>query len=222
MTASFPTLAALLAAAALALPARAQAPRGPETLSPYYGGVHLGLHSLGSWPATVDFGGVRTEGQAALKGSLHGGLLVGRRTENARFEVEWQRGLLPVRGVTLGPVSQGADVSGHYQALTVNALRTLPLAERWLGLVGVGIGRGQATLPQVSLSNGCPCFAGASRSATAYQARIGAEYLAQGRWRPQVSLSWLHLSGPQAAGKPAITYGSRGVVSLNAGAVMHF
>lgn len=220
MNALLPALSALLAGAALAAPAQAQ--RSAEAVSPYYGGVHLGLHDLGHWPATVDFGGVRSEGQATLKGSLHGGLLVGRRTEHARFELEWQRGLLPVKGVTLGPVSQGADASGHYQAFTLNALRTLPLGERWLGLVGGGIGRGRATLPKVAFDNGCQCFAGAGRSATTYQARVGAEYLADARWRPQFSLSWLHLSGPQAAGRPAIQYASRGVVSFNAGVLMQF
>lgn len=203
-----------------ALPLAVQA--APTAMTGYYLGGHLGSHDLSSWPASVNFGGIKTDGEASVRHGLHGGLQVGRRTENARFEIEYQYGRVPVRDVRLGPVVQSTDVQGHYQAITLNALRTVPLGERWVGFAGVGLGWARAELPQVPFNNGCKCFSAAERSGTAYQARIGAEYGPENTVRPQLSLSWLHVPGPRSSGTPSISYGQRGVLSLNLGAVVGF
>jgi opacity protein-like surface antigen len=198
------------------------AAQAAEPASPYYAGLHLGAHGHDDWPASVDFGGVRSQGQLSLRSNLHAGLLLGRQRERARFELEWQHGVLPVRSVTLGPIQQAAGQRGHYDALTLNALYQVPFSGPWSGLLGGGLGWGRAVLPAVPFDNGCQCVAAAQRSGASYQLRLGAAYQADARWQGQVSLNWLHLGGPRAAGKTSITYASRGIPSVSAGVLFPF
>jgi opacity protein-like surface antigen len=183
----------------------------------FYVGVHAGANNLSSWPAEVDFGaGVRTAGRASLDSGGHFGLMLGRQTENARFELEYQRGRFDLTAVELGGLSGGASGKGHYDALTVNAYRTAALAQRWTGYAGAGIGWGKATLPANSLA-GCDCFPAASKGGLAWQLRAGAEYeLRQGHGL-FAQLTWLSLPRSAGGSGPSVEWRRRGVASVNLG-----
>jgi opacity protein-like surface antigen len=212
--------AAAAALSALCAPgARAEA-AGPEG---WYAGVHVGAGHVSGWPARVDFGGVSVDGRLALDNGHRAGLLLGRHAGLWRFELQAQRGNLPVSQAQLGAVVQDLDTEGRYRALTVNALRVVPLAERWNLLAGVGLGMAEVKLPAIALANGCHCFAAASDRAATVQARLGLEWQVAPAWRLQLAGGWLRLPGPTAAtGSTSTHYARRGLLAADLGVVTDF
>jgi len=213
-------LSALAGAAALCGPAaHAQADAQPA----WYAGVQLGASHLSGWPARVDFGSVTVDGRLALGEGRHASLLLGRRQGAWRFELEAQRGTLPIEQVQLGAVTQAVAADGRYRAFTANVLRVIPLAQRWNALAGLGVGMAEVSLPAIGLANGCRCFAAASDRAATVQARLGLEWEAAGGWRVQLAGSWLRLPGPSAAsGNIATRYERRDALTAGLGLLVHF
>lgn len=189
-----------------------------------YVGAQFGVNDLNSWPAQVDFGaGVKVDGRQRLGSGNHYGLAVGRQTAKGRFELEYQRGDMKLRGIELGPVSETAGGSGHYEALTVNAYRTHAFNESVSGYLGVGIGWGAVSLPRASFSTGCNCFPAASEDGLAYLARLGAEYRFGEGHHAFLQYTWLSLPGPSALGSaPGVEYSRRGIGAVSVGYRKHF
>lgn len=183
----------------------------------YYAGGHLGINQVSRWPASVDFGGVRVDGQLALDDGSQFGLLLGRQTEKGRFEVEYQRGGFDLTGASLGAVSRSLSGKGRYEALTLNAYRFHRLNEAWTAYVGAGIGWGRVRLPAADLGSVCDCLPAASDGGLAYQGRIGLEYRFGDRHHVFGQYNWLSLPGPAVGGAPGVDYGRRGVGALSIG-----
>jgi len=203
---------AALAAALLAAPLFALAAQPGM-----YVGGHVGANNLGDWPASVDFGsGVGVDGSLSIGSGYHLGILAGRQTENARFELEYQYGRFDVEQLELGGLTQPASARGHYDALTFNAYRTFALATRWTGFAGLGIGWGKASLPGAGFGP-CNCFPAASKTGLAYQARFGAEYEVATGHLLFGQFSWLSLPGSSSGGTPSVTYPRHGVSSIGVG-----
>ena len=203
-----------VAAAMALLPAAALAAEPAN-----YAGAHLGASNLDNWPVTVDFGaGVSANGNLATDSSWHGGFFIGRQTQNARFEVEYERGRVDIGGASLGLVGAAAGGgTGHYQALLLNAYRTHEFNPKLNGYAGIGIGVGAVSLPALAPLTACNCFRGASNTELALQARLGAEYQADGGHRVFVQYTWLRLSGPDSGGVPAANYSNKTIGSVSAG-----
>jgi opacity protein-like surface antigen len=192
-----------LAAALLALQAHAAEPADPVQ----YWAIHGGANTLDELHARVDFGaGTPFEGQADLKRGLHGGLMVGRKYEHARYELEYELGRFKVEHLTLGPMSAPADASGSYQALFANAYRTDRLSESVDSFFGAGAGWGRIKLPQLGLGATCNCFGPASASGFAWQLRAGLAYRVSDAAALSLQYTWLSLPAPQADGPPSIQY----------------
>jgi opacity protein-like surface antigen len=181
-----------------------------------YAAGHLGANHADHWSGTVDFGaGVKVPGSLDLDPGLHLGAIVGKQTENARFDLEWQHGRFDVSGAFLGGVSNQASGSGHYDALTVNAYRLFALSPRWTAFAGAGIGWGRASLPRVSVG-ACNCFPASSKGGFAYQVRVGADYeLSQGN-QVFAQLGWLSLAKIDG-GSPGVSYSRREVPNVGIG-----
>jgi hypothetical protein len=212
-----------LAALALALLASPLARAQAEAPAAWYAGVHAGVGHVAGWPARVDFGGVSVDGHLSLGDGHRAGLLLGRHAGLWRFELQAQRGTLPVSQAQLGAVAQDLDAKGNYRALTLNALRVVPLAERWNLVAGVGLGMAEVKLPAIALANGCHCFAAASDRAATAQARLGLEWQVAPTWRLQLAGGWLHLPGPSASTSSTSThYERRGLLTADLGFVADF
>ena len=203
---------ALLVGIALPLSAAAQA-----TQPAYYAGAHLGQNNLSSWPAEVNFGGPRASGRLSLDDGAHGGLMVGRQTENARFEVEYQQGRVDVSSVQLGPVTQGVDARGKYHVLMLNAYRTFVLRPSLTAYAGAGVGWSSVKLPGLPPINACNCFPAASKKGAAFQLRVGAEYLVAPGHGLFLQYTALRLPGPDSGGVPSVDYARRTIGALTAG-----
>lgn len=193
-------LAAGLLALSLAAPAGAQ--ESPK----YYGTVHLGQNDLRAWDANVDFGGVNVGGQLKLDRTLHWGVIAGREKDRTRLELEYQRGSVKINQVTLGPVTQGVSGSGHYQALTVGAYRTLELTSDINAFGGVALGWGSVSLPGLGAVSSCNCFGAASDSGLVVQARLGAEYELAADNHVLLQYTWLRLPRASASSSPSVQY----------------
>lgn len=203
---------------ALAAPPAAQA---QSTLG-YYVGLHAGANDLNRWPATVNFGaGVRTQGGLSLDSGAQVGLAVGRRTENARFEVEYQRGRFQLRGTDLGAVSESASGGGHYQTLMINADRVLPLNGAMAAYVGGGLGWGSVSFPGAG-GAACRCFGETTGNGLAYQGRVGLEYSFARGPNLFVQAAWISLPGGSSSGTPGVEYPRRGTATLDAGLRLRF
>lgn len=184
----------------------------------YYGAIHLGQNNLEEWPASVDFGGPTTPGQLKLDRSLHFGIIAGREKDQTRFEIEYQRGRAKIEQVALGAVTQAASGSGRYQALTVGAYRVFELNPALNAFIGLGIGWGSVSLPQLAPVGACNCFAGAKDSGFVWQARIGAEYEFGRDQAILAQYTLLRLPGPSASGgAPTAHYGSKRVGAFSVG-----
>lgn len=185
----------------------------------YYLGAHLGRNALDSWPATVDFGaGVRASGALSLDSGGHYGLMFGRRTENARFELEYQRGDLGLRGVRVNTGSQSASGRIRYDALTVNAYRTHTFSASWNGYAGVGVGWGSVDLPTASFGVSCKCFPSTSDSGLLYQGRLGLEYAVASQHKLFAQYTWLRLPGADSGNVvPGVEYSRRSLGALSVG-----
>lgn len=180
--------------------------------------LHLGGNDLSSWPATVNFGaGVQVNGGVSLDGGVHGGIALGRQTENARFEVEYQHGRFDVTRQDLGAFTQASAREGHYDALTLNAYRTFVVNDKFTAFAGAGIGWGSVSMPQGSPIGTCNCFVAASKSGFLYQGRLGGEYLMGGGHHLLAQYTWLSLPRASSGGTPGISYPRRGVNLLSIG-----
>jgi len=178
----------------------------------YYAGVHGGMNDLEQWPATVTLGpGVSLPGSLKLDKGLTLGLIVGRQTEKARFEVELQGGRFDVTAIQLGVLQQNVSASGRYQAATFNAYRTHEFAQRLTGYAGLGIGWGRASLPQLGFAGGCNCFGSASETGLAYLGRLGLEYRLGDRHDVFAQYTWLRLPKLDSGGAPSTAYARKTV-----------
>lgn len=210
----------LAAAALLALQARAAEPAAEAH---DYWGIHGGMNTLDQLRADIDFGaGTPFDGQADLKRGAHGGLMAGRQTTHARYELEYEFGRFKVERLTLGSVSQPADAHGDYQALFANAYRTERLSEAVDAYAGAGIGWGRMKLPRLGLGATCACFGPASKSGFAWQLRAGLAYRVSNEAAVSLQYSWLNLPAPEADGPPAIVYDRKRFGALTLGYTRRF
>jgi len=183
-----------------------------------YWGVHAGVNTLKSWDAQVDFGfGAPIGGRADLDRGVHGGLMVGRQSEHARYELEYETGRIKVARLTLDPLSEAVNGKGRYHALFANAYRTDRLSERIDAFVGGGIGWGRVKLPQLGLGNSCNCFGPASKSGFAWQLRAGLGYRVSDQASVTLQYTWLALPRPEAEGPPGIRYDRKRFGALTLG-----
>ena len=171
-----------------------------------YGAVHVGQNDLKTWAANVDFGGTSVAGQLKLDRTLHWGVIVGREKDRNRLEVEYQRGSVKINQVTLGAVTKAVSATGHYQALTLNALRTFELTNDVNAFAGLGIGWGSASLPGLDAVGTCNCFSAASDGGLAVQARVGGEYLVGVDKYLALQYTWLRLPTSTASASPSVQY----------------
>ncbi|MCX7178890.1 MAG: outer membrane beta-barrel protein [Proteobacteria bacterium] len=188
--------------------------------SSWYLGFELGKSDLDTWPAKVDFGsGIKIDGSMDLDASGHAGLLLGKQSGDARFELEYQYGRFNLARLELGPLTEQAGGAGHYSALTLNAYRRVELSGNLSGFGGAGVGWGSVSMPQAGFSGGCHCFPHASDRDWVYQARLGMEYLFGESNFAFAQYTWLRL--PSAAqdssiNGPGIEYPRRtlGILSI--------
>jgi opacity protein-like surface antigen len=205
-------LPALLAAPLPALAADAVAPSADLAAGTNYVGLHLGRNNVSQLHARVDFGaGEPFAGDARAANGLHGGLVLGHRTEHARFELEYETGRFDVEHVTLGPQSAGVDARGEYGAVFANAYRTERLNESVDAFVGAGIGLGRVKLPRIGLGDTCACFGPASKSGAALQLRAGLDYRVSDASSIGLQYSWLRLPALEAGGPPSVRYDRKNV-----------
>lgn len=211
---------AALAAGALALGSASAADMDPPV---NYAGAHLGANTLRDWNARVDFGfGTALDGQAELKRGLHGGLQFGRKEGHGRYEVEYERGRLRVERLTLAPLSEAVDGSGHYEALFANVYRADRLGTALDSFIGGGIGWGRVKLPQLNLGETCACFGPASKSGFAWQLRAGLAYRLTAVDSIALQYTWLSLPKPARDGDPSVQYERRRFGALTLGYLRQF
>lgn len=215
--------AAAAASPAASTTAAVQAPAAAaaqDEQSPFYAGVHAGMHDVDEWNGQVELGkGIAFDGQVGLDSKWAAGLVVGREYEHTRLELEYQQGRYDVTDIALG--IQRADVSGagKYQALTANVYRFAQLYRRLEGYAALGIGWGKATLPQLGFQGGCQCFAAAEENGFIWQWRLGLEYRvseANSLFLQYTGL--MDLPGPvSAAGYPSVRYEEKDAASVTLG-----
>lgn len=183
-----------------------------------YVSIQLGANDLSSWPATVNFGaGAQTGGSLSLDRGAHAGVALGRQTEKARFEVEYQHGRFDVTRQNLGAFTQATTGDGHYDALTLNAYRTFAINANFSAFAGAGIGWGSVSMPQGSMIGACNCFPAASKGGLLYQARLGGEYLIGNGHHLFTQYTWLSLPRSSSGSTPGVSYARRGVSALTVG-----
>jgi opacity protein-like surface antigen len=217
--------AALLLAAPLSALAAdaANPPAADPAAGTNYAGLHLGQNDITRLHAQIDFGaGQPFPGEASAARGLHGGLVLGHRTEHARFELEYEAGHFHVEHLTLGPRSAGADARGEYQAVFANAYRTERVNESLDAFVGAGVGLGRVKLPHIGLGDTCACFGPASKSGAALQLRTGLEYRVAEQSSIGLQYTWLRLPAPEAGGPPAVRYDRKTVGAWSVGFTQRF
>lgn len=184
----------------------------------YYVGVHGGRNNLDDWDATVSLGpSVRLPGRLAVDSGTHWGVLGGRQTENARYELEYQRGDFDIGSAHLGAVTQATSASGNYQALTANAYRTHDLSDRFGVFAGLGLGWGKVKLPGITLASGCNCFSESNKSGAVVQARVGAQWQIQSSHDVSLQYTWLRLPRASSGTVPGAEYSRKTVGALTVG-----
>lgn len=209
-------IAAIAAGAALLAALGPTAGHAAEPAS--YAGIYGGANNLKRWPATVGLGpGVSLPGELSLDGGGHVGVMIGRQTDNARFELEFQAGKFDVTAIQVGGVRQQVSSGGDYKALTFNAYRTQPFTAALTGYAGLGVGWGSASLPQLGFTGGCSCFPAASGSGLAYQARAGLEYKLSERHHTFAQYTLLSLPKVSSGGSPGVSYSRKRVNVLAVG-----
>ncbi len=188
----------------------------------WYMAVHVGANTLDDWPATVDFGGVKSEGLLGLERGNHAGLTVGRESEHARFELEFVHGRIKVDTIELSGVREPGAARGKYDVVLANIYRHDALTSSLRAFAGIGVGWGRAELPLLRFSSGCECLGPASRSGAAYQARVGLAYQPSQGHAVSVQYSHLSLVGPRRGGTPSVEYGRRSFGALSAAYTHYF
>lgn len=206
--------AAALVALACVSAAQAQDRGAPVR---YYGAAHVGVNDLNDWNANVNFGGANTAGGLKLDRGVHFGVMAGRQKDNTRVEVEYQRGRVNIDRVSLGPVTQAANASGNYQALTLNGYAFTKLADNWNGFLGLGVGWGSVTLPGLPAVSGCNCFGRASETGFVWQVRLGAEYDIAADRQLFAQYTYLRLPSSASGSTPGVSYSSKNVGALSVG-----
>lgn len=188
--------------------------------SVWYIGFQLGQNDVEAWQAKVDFGsGIKVDGGMDLDANGHVGVMLGKQSVDARYELEYQYGRFGLTRLNLGPLSEQMGGSGHYNALTLNAYRSFELGGNLNSFVGAGVGWGSSSLPQAAFSSGCNCFPQASNRDWVYQARLGLEYLfGKSNWA-YAQYTWLRLPGATQdllSSGPGVDYPRRtvGILSL--------
>lgn len=211
------TMLAAAALTTLAAPALAQS--STATTEPrVYMGLQLGRHNLDSWDNQVRLGpGVALDGKVHTDAGNVFGVVLGRQSENARYELEYQRGAFDVRRIELGAVNQPVSGSGKYQALTLNAYRQEAFNAQWSGYAGVGLGWGKADVPRIDLSNGCNCVGEAAKSGLTLLARAGVEYRFDQHHNAFAQYTLLRVPGPSAGGTPGVSYDKQWIGALAVG-----
>jgi opacity protein-like surface antigen len=189
----------------------------PDAGSQRYWSVQGGVNNLSRWPATVNFGGPSVPASLELDRGAQFGAALGRQNGNARYELEYQHGRFGISAVQIGATSGSADANGHYDVLTVNALRRLPLSAQSALYAGLGVGVGKLSLPDVAVASGCHCVAAASKTGFTWLARLGAETAVGAAGRGFVQLSWLNVPGAQSGGASYVSYPRRGFAVLGVG-----
>ncbi|HUR87533.1 MAG TPA: outer membrane beta-barrel protein [Ramlibacter sp.] len=187
----------------------------------YYLGLQGGQNNLrGAWDATVSLGpSVSLPGIATTKRGTHFGVLGGRQTEHARFEVEYQHGGFDITGLQLGPVSQAISAGGHYDALTANAYRVEPVWDKRVNIyAALGVGWGRVSMPQMGFTAPpCNCFVGSSKSGVTWLARAGAEYNLGEQDKLFLQYTYLALPRPGSGGTPGTEYSRKNVGAISLG-----
>lgn len=209
---------AAVAALALGAAGAAQANHGAQPAN--YFGVHAGINGLrGNWGADVSLGPTVTlPGSLATKRGTHFGFFGGRQTEHARFELEYQHGSFDITGLQLGPVSQAINAGGSYNALTLNAYRTEPVAQRLTLYGALGLGWGRVKLPQMAFTApACNCFPAASKSGLAWQARVGLEFHISDGARAFVQYTHLDLPRARSGSVPGVDYARKDAGAITVG-----
>jgi opacity protein-like surface antigen len=186
-----------------------------------YFGIHGGINDLrGSWSGNVSLGpGVSLPGSVGLKRGSQFGLQLGRQTgTNWRFEGEYQHGTFDLTRIELGGIAESVSASGSYDALTANAYRTASLTSALTAYGGLGVGWGRVKLPQMGFtSTGCNCFADASKSGFAWQARAGLEYAITPHDNVFAQYTFLGLPRAESGGVPGVQYERKNVSSIGIG-----
>lgn len=199
--------ALLLSLSSLPLAFAAQAAPPASDAYAYYAGAHVGANMLDRLGAQVDLGkGPVYAGEAKLKHGAHGGALLGRRTEHARYELELAGGDFRLTHLKAGPVNAGANAHGRYRAAFANIYRTERLSDSLEAFAGAGIGWGRTDLNRLGLLRACTCFGPASAKGFAWQLRAGAAFHIDERASVAVQYSSLHLQPLEAAGPPNVRY----------------
>jgi opacity protein-like surface antigen len=188
----------------------------------WYMAGHLGANKLDDWSATVDFGGVKSDGLLGLDRGNHAGLMVGRETEHARFELEFVHGRIKVESIGLSGVREPAASRGKYDAVLANAYLHAAVTAHLRAFAGIGIGWGRADLPLLRFSSGCECLGPASRGGTAYQARLGLAYQPSPGHAFSIQYSHLSLEGPRRGGMPSVEYERRSFGAFSAAYTHYF
>ena len=216
-------LAAGCAAALLCLPQAAHATdlAGPGHDSHYWS-VQAGVNTLSRWPARVSHGGPAMDAELRMKNGAQFGLAVGRQRQQARYELEYQRGRIRINEATIGPVTDAVDASGHYDVLTANALHHAPINPSWSVYAGLGVGVARVNLPKISLDNGCQCLGAASKTGFAWQARGGTEWRLDPSSGLFAQLGWLSVPGPSASAPSVVSYPRKGFGVVGLGFRKHF
>lgn len=217
-------LSALLVAPLSAMAAdTATPPAADPAAGTNYVGLHLGRNNVTQLHANVDFGaGQSFPGEAGAARGLHGGLVLGHRTEHARFELEYETGRFDIEHVTLGPQSADVDARGRYDAVFANAYRTERLNESIDAYLGAGIGLGRVKLPRIGLGDTCACFGPAAKSGAALQLRAGLAYRVSDGSSIGLQYSWLRLPALEAGGPPAVQYARKNVGAWSVAWMHHF
>jgi hypothetical protein len=195
---------------------QAQSALGAEPVFNYIAGS-IGKHDISRWDAKVDLGNdVVFPGEVKIDDKPAFSLLAGRQYENSKYEIEYQRGGYKASEIMLNGLTQGVSSSGSYQALTLNAYRLHEFRHDLEGSLGIGVGWGEAKLPQLGFNAGCQCFPAASNSGFVWQLRVGFEYRVGQLNRLGISYTYLFdMKGPESMGEtPRISYPDKDIGTL--------
>lgn len=212
----------LLQLAWLPLAATVAAHAAPNSAPGYYVGLHVGGNTLEQWPAQVDFGGVKLDGKLGLRHGAHAGLALGRDSEHARYELEYQRGQIKIDSLALGPLTQAVDARGHYETLMANIYRKHRISDKVGVFGGLGAGWGRTALPQTGFNNGCNCFGAGSDSAWVYQGRLGLDFFLKENQSAFFQFTRLRVPGAHANGVPSADYARRWLSAVSVGYRLDF
>lgn len=186
----------------------------------FYGSIHGGINDVDEWQGRVQLGkGLALDGNLTLDNRWAAGLTAGRQYGNYRFELEYQQGRYNVTNIALGKQSAAVNASGDYRALTANAYRSQQLYRRLDGYAALGIGWGEAALPQLGFTGSCQCFVAADESGFIWQWRLGLEL--QVNDANSLFLQYtriMDVPGPASpAGTPSVRYEDKDISTASLG-----